>query len=318
VGARLKPAEGAPARPIRTRRARIVLVVSCSNRKSIEPPNGLRLRSVSGHADQRAAEWRRRLRTTDAPSVPAYELYVGEHWRVVCAAYKSALKFSSRAELWVISAGHGLIGSASSVKSYSATFSDGSPDSVWRGPEDGPRRAGLQEWWVALPHEATLGELLRRDGAIVVAAGAAYATALDADLRTAAEADGSLERISLISAGSQMGSIRLPADGRLRDAVGGTDNGLNARVLAFLTAAAPEHGFRRSKMAAILERVAAASPATKRIVGTPSTDDQIIEQMKLIRRHDPAISRSRALTALRQSGVACEQSRFASLWTLAA
>src|SRR4051812_36774954 len=151
-GRALRSNEGARTRPTHRRSPRIVLVVSCSHRKRIEPPDELRLRSVSGSADQRGPEWRRRLQTTDARALPAHELYVGEHWRLVCAAYESALKFSTRAELWVISAGYGLIASANPVKSYGATFSTGSPDSVWRGPRDGHRRAGIQEWWSALPH----------------------------------------------------------------------------------------------------------------------------------------------------------------------
>jgi hypothetical protein len=225
------------------------------------------------------------------------------------------LKFSPRAELWIISAGHGLVGRDRQIKSYSSTFSTGSFDSVWRGRHDGDRRTRLQEWWASLPHEATLGELLGREGRIVVAAGAPYIAAVEADLRSAAEADASVEHLSLISAGSQASEIRLPVSGHLRSAFGGTDNGLNARVLAFLAASASEHGFRRLRMATMLERVAVASPAPERTIGTPSTDDQIVEQLDLVRRQDPAISRTRALRALRQSGIACEQSRFASLWT---
>src|SRR5262245_22268315 len=99
-------------RHIRKRSPRIVPVASCTNRKLVKPPSELRLGSVAGNPDQRSAEWSRRLRTIDAPRMRTDELYVGEHWRVVRDAYELTLKYSVRAELWVVSAGYGLVESA--------------------------------------------------------------------------------------------------------------------------------------------------------------------------------------------------------------
>src|SRR3954452_10755863 len=130
----------------RVRPPRIVLVVSCAHRKRLAPSDELRLSSVAHPPAERSAEWRRRLRTVDAPTLPTRDLYAGEHWRVACNAYELTLKFSSRAELWIISAGQGLVASHERIKSYSATFSSGFPDSVWRGSADGDRRQCLREW----------------------------------------------------------------------------------------------------------------------------------------------------------------------------
>jgi hypothetical protein len=269
---------------------------------------------VAGAPEQRTAEWRRRLQAVDADRYPAHNLYVGEHWRAAWDAYELTLKFSSRTELWVISAGYGLISAARRVKSYSATFSSGSLDSVWRGSDEGERRVRLRDWWAGLPHEAALAELLGRDNVVLLAAGATYVDALDADLCKTARADGTRERFSLVSAGSQSDDTALPVDGRLRGALGGTDNGLNARVLTFLAATAHEHRFRHSKMAALLLKLAETSPPTERSVGRVSSDEQIVRHIGEMRRRDPTISRTRALTALRDAGIACEQSRFKAVW----
>ena len=269
---------------------------------------------MAGAPERRTAEWRRRLQAVDADRYPAHDLYVGEHWRAVWDAYELTLKFSSRTELWVISAGYGLISAARRVKSYGATFSSGSFDSVWRGLEEGERRARLRDWWAGLPHEATLAELLGRDNVVLLTAGATYVDAVDADLCEAARADRTRERFSLVSAGTHGDDTALPVDGRLRGALGGTDNGLNARVLTLLAATAYEHRFRHSKMAALLRNLAETSPPTDRRVGRLSSDQQIVRQIDEIRHRDPTISRTRALTVLRDAGIACEQSRFAALW----
>jgi hypothetical protein len=298
----------------RARPPRIAIVVACSHRKRVVAPNALRLGSISGVPELRRTEWRRRLESIAAEVHPVQDLYVGEHWRAAHDAYELALQFSRRAELWVISAGYGLIAGRKLVKSYSATFASGSRDSVWRGPHDGDRRISLREWWLALPHDTALPDLLDHDGTIIIVAGAPYVEALDPELRAALEDDASNERVSVLSGGSRANAALLPVDGRLRTAFGGTDAGLNARALAFLAATASEHRFRRSAMSAALERLAIASPATDRTRGRPLTDDHVVQQMRLIRRRSPGISRTQALRSLRHDGFACEQSRFATLW----
>jgi hypothetical protein len=200
------------------------------------------------------------------------------------------------------------------IKPYSVTFANGSTDSVWRGSGDGDRQTRLQDWWKALPHDASLSELLRSDGTIVIAAGAAYLAPLAADLAAALQHDRSGERISVLSAGSRGNGALLPVSGQFRAAVGGTDAALNARLLGLLAADAAVHEFRRSAMNRTLARMASRLPMTYRSTGETVTDAQIMREIKAIRRRWPSISRTQALRELRQSGVACEQSRFGSIW----
>lgn len=240
---------------------------------------------------------------------------MGDHWSAACKAYMLAKRYSSRAELWVISAGYGLIESSKAIKPYSATFANGSGDSVWRGAQDGDRQECLQAWWRTLPHDATLPELLESDnGTVVIAAGAPYLTPLATDLANVVENDLSGDRVSIISAGTRAHGSLLPISGRFRAGVGGTDGALNARLLAILAADGSEHRFRRAAMSATVAQMAARIPATKRNVGEAVTDEQVMREINLIRRRNPSVSRTGALRALRHSGVACEQARFASLW----
>lgn len=301
--------------PARSSRPRVVLVAACAQRKRLPVSSELSLSSLEGPVDQRAREWCRRLARVSAPYASAYDLYAGDHWHAVMDAYRLAVKYSSRTELWVISAGYGLIPAVKQIKSYSATFAVGDPDSVWRGPIDGERRARLQHWWHDLGHDASLEELLPgRGGALLIAAGTAYLTAIDGDLDRLLAAAANEETVSVVSAGTRGNGPLLPVSGALRGVLGGTDSALNARTLRLLAATAAEHGFRRSEMKRVLERLARSAKSTVRGRGRTASDSAIRKEIRHRRRNEPGISRSRALREIRGDGIACEQDRFAVIW----
>jgi hypothetical protein len=313
----LTPAGGTlQVKGLRKRPPKIVLVVACAQRKRISPPVELRLSSIDAGPDERSVEWSRRIREVEASQHCAQDLYVGDHWRAACEAYGVAQQYSNRAELWVISAGYGLIPSSKLIKPYGATFATRSADSVWRGPSEGDRGERLRQWWGELEHEVALADLLptREDGAVVIAAGAAYLAALDADLGSVLRREANHDRVSVISAGTKGDGVVLPVSGRFRAGVGGTDSSLNARTLALLARSATEHQFRRSAMAATLVRMASALPSTTRRAGRTTEDVQIARRIREMRKRDPGISRTGALRELRNDGIACEQARFRSIW----
>jgi hypothetical protein len=247
----------------------------------------------------------------------ADELYTGDHWQSIREAYRLASRYSSRAELWVISAGYGLIRSRTLIKPYSATFATGAADSVWRGRIEGDRPRRLQDWWQRLGHESTLADLLpqKEDGVVIVAAGTAYVTALQPDLEAARQLDVTDDRFSVISAGTRGDGALLPVSGRFRTAFGGTDSALNARVLCMLASEATLHRFSRVEMAALLRRLSRDTQPTERQAGRSSSDQQIAGRIRAIRRDVPGASRTEALRRLRSDGIACEQVRFASIWS---
>ena len=231
-----------------------MLVAACSQRKRAAAPPELTLASIDGAADERIREWRRRLARVPAPRLAVSQTYAGDHWH--------ATKNGAGREL---AAGYGLISSSKKIKAYSATFAVGNPDSVWRGVSDGRRPARLQGWWRKLNHEATLEELLPGgDGALLIAAGAAYLTAVDGDLEHLLGTVRNEETVSVISAGTRGDGALLPVSGGLRGALGGTDSALNARTLRLLAATAGDHQFRHSEMKRLLERLSRTARPTVR------------------------------------------------------
>ena len=263
------------------------------------------------------AVWRQRLSEADAPQSPAESLYAGDHWKWALEGYRRTQRYSHRAEFWVISAGYGLIPATQAIKPYSATYARGTADSVWRGPRDGDRRECLRDWWASLEQRTSLVDLIaaRKDTVVVLVAGSAYLEAAATEIAVAREHDLTGERLSVISAGTRGNGVLVPVDGRFREAVGGTDSSLNARLLALLAQDAAAHGFRRSVMSKRIAALASKLPPTDRRQGQTATDAEVMDQIETLRCERPSISRTRALHELRERGIACEQRRFAMLWS---
>src|SRR4051794_9731971 len=105
----------APRRPTQ----RLHIVAACSQRKRLPPPVALRLRELAGLPfDQRASAWTDRLRSVEPATCRAADLYAGDHWRHTLEAAETARRHIPRVELWVASAGYGLVSAESWLKPY--------------------------------------------------------------------------------------------------------------------------------------------------------------------------------------------------------
>src|SRR5262245_35571216 len=106
------------------------IVVTCANRKRHDVPTELRLRDIRERtAEMRFGAWQDRLESSHAERYPAIELYAGEHWSVVRELTGSS-PLAQTAQLWIMSAGYGLIPANALIRPYAATFSAASADSV--------------------------------------------------------------------------------------------------------------------------------------------------------------------------------------------
>src|SRR5439155_3136851 len=131
---------------------RLHVVVTCTRRKRVPTPPRLRLGSIRVSDPQaRGREWVGRLRAERAPHLSASEMYSGDHWHVA----RSLLSQDQPLQLWVASAGYGLVRPSQQLKPYSATFSLG-PDSVLVGGRKGQRDLIRREWWASITR-ANLG-----------------------------------------------------------------------------------------------------------------------------------------------------------------
>lgn len=253
-----------------------------------------------------------------AADIPAEALYAGEHW-AVSRTLPALARGRNGATLWVASAGWGLIPSTARIAPYSATFSTGHPDGV------SSRLHERQLWWQELgqwrgPTKAarTLEQLVAehpRDDVLVVLS-EAYYTACLPDLQAAVAVASAPERVSVLAAGvrpsAELARVHLPGDARLQAEVGGSLGALNVRLAAYVLGAGPggQAAWRNRLHAATRTAPRRVIPQRKRL-----TDDQVRTFIRQRRHQSPTCSSSRALSDLRAAGMACEQARFAELFT---
>lgn len=300
-------------------RPNLHIVVTCANRKRHPVPTRLQLRRVTGvRIATRLRSWTERLTTGDVQTVVAGDLYAGEHWDIARGLPACAASFN-RTTLWVASAGWGLIRAQARIRPYSAAFAPGHPDSV----PDGYR--GAQDWWNALtrwpgPEPAaprSLAGLIAdhsRDRVLVVLSHT-YFAACTGDLAEALRAGSSNQRVSIISAGAapdpDFNDWQLQSDARLRRRLGGTLGSINVRIAAhLLRTGLVEH----DAMQRHLRRMLAKAPTLPVYRRQSLTDAQIRQFIRTRRRQDATLSRTSLLRELRDTGMACEQRRFAELF----
>lgn len=300
---------------------RVHLVVSCTNRKAraIEPE--LRMTSVPWeNVDMALAAWLSRITAPTITRTPARTLYAGEHWQVVRQLEDDVVR-GTPVSLWVCSGGYGLIDLDAPLVPYSATFSSGQPDTV------GASREERQRWWVGLGawdgpspgRPRTFLDLAARepDASILVAASPSYLSACSQDLLAAADKLSSPEKLSLISVGARhLGDLMrhvVPADARLQRVLGGTRQALNARLLGHLVRR-HEGPPSTTGLTSTVRRLLSEAPPIERYERTPSSNDEIAVFVSRRLQDFPAATKSRLLREYRDSGRACEQTRFGTIF----
>jgi hypothetical protein len=194
--------------------ARILhIVAACTDRKRFVPE--VRLRDLrKRRLDERFEEWRRRLREPRHQNSQAQELYAGGYWTIVRGLPEVARRAGWHVELWIASAGYGLVHATRPLVAYSATFSPRQPDSVQRA--DDPSDS-LHRWWhLSTRARRGLGTSLAsvaddtRRATILVLASPPYVLAMAEDLARARSRLGPAGALLLVSSA-------IPTDAGLRD-----------------------------------------------------------------------------------------------------
>jgi hypothetical protein len=300
----------------------IRVVVTCTDRKRGKISPELRARELPpGSIEERCRTWTARVAGSKASCVPAAKLYCGDHWSV--AQSLLALPGAGAVELWIASAGYGLISEGASVKGYAATFAVRHEDSVV--PIGASGRA--ETWWDALARwpgpmpgsPRSFAELASRapDAPILVVASAAYTEALASDILAARRLLRDPDQIVVISAGtaksSPVSELIIPVDARLQATLGGARQSLNVRLARHLLATM-DGDLRLSRLIAPARRLMDDAPPLPTYNRFQRSDAEVTQFIAAARRHTPGVSCSRLLRRLRDQGSACEQQRFRALF----
>jgi hypothetical protein len=283
---------------------KLTIIVTCSKRKSATPSDELMARNLPrAEVHVRIREWRRALDRA-ASRRPLVELYCGETWSQVRALAVKARNLGYEPIMFVVSAGLGLQHISTEAPAYAATFSAGHPDTV------GASILQAQAWWGALPK----AEISSGRRAIWVLPETYSRVVSQQLLKETAPAD------LLVFGGSNEvpESVRIRSDRSLRRALGGTVTSLNVRsAMQWLTLSDGEDPFTsiaRDKWRAWSQEERHREVFDRK----PMSDSEVLGFIGELCAHHPNISKTKALKALRDAGMACEQHRFSTLFQQAA
>ncbi len=307
----------------------INIIVTCTKQKTCEPLSPLQLRNVTGASvESRVRQWKRRLDRSAGDYISPRSLYAGDHWTVAKNLGELA-KPSEQILVWVISAGYGLLPLDALIQPYSATFSTRHPDTVVlpRETTKVDPSADKRAWWNALirldwdrEKPISIADLSAEypDSPLLIAASANYLHAVQDDLRTARDLMDDKNLLAIMSAGTEsLGNLTehlIPSDARLQPLVGGVLRSLNVRLLRH----ALETARRNPPTLAIISRrfktLLDEAPERPKYDRTPMSDDEVRSFLKKAIRKSGTATQTGLLRELRDSGKACEQGRFRTLF----
>ena len=310
--------------------ARVVnFIVSCTNRKRFAASADTCVHKAGGvDLASRLKLWKRNLRVSAAGAHRADEVYMGDHWSVVRSIPGEARASGLSVQVWICSAGYGLIRPETPIKAYRATFTRGEDDYIASGlPED---EHALHRWWdgVCSYRFATQTNVPRTISGIaaafprtpiVVALSADYLKAVAEDLAAVLVRPYFQDHLSIVSCGTPQPHALwkhhlLPCDATLAAGLGGALTSLNARVARHLfqllkhTALTVE---TLTKAAASIDRTDAGITPSR----SPRSDNDIAHFIREHLAKFPSTSKTRLLQEFRDQGRACEQKRFGALYT---
>jgi hypothetical protein len=234
-------------------------------------------------------------------------------------------------EVWIVSAGYGLVRPSAQLKPYSAAFSPGQPDSIAPRLDGSARDQALREWWKTLSEwpgptggNRTLAAVAGagRSDPMLVVLSAPYLSALNDDLTVARESLSDPHLLQVVSAGTRSApgitDNLLPVSGRLRHAVGGPLVSLNVRLARWIINRLEEHSFNFERLRSLLVNLDSSAVPLARRSRHRLSDAEVVTLARQLMKADAAATRTALLRELRSQGLACEQARFGRLFEMAA
>lgn len=299
-----------------------IIITSCTNRKR-QIGESITLRNVTKFKSLKELSDHWRILVSSARVLePAHSLYQGRSFTEAKAAASKA-----NAQLFIASAGHGIVFSEERLPSYNLTVTAGSTNPLVQALT----RLGKNstEWWSALTERkderrslsALMDATERESRLVVLAMPSSYLTMLSADIANLTTKQ--ISRLRIITSERGIGELpaksqgsALPYDERLEgnQAYAGTRNDFAQRALRhFIT----ELDGLNLPLEAAKERVQQAMAALTRR-STPKREkktDAEIEQLIKRNRIKFNNSQSAMLRWLRdEKKISCEQGRFRQLW----
>lgn len=300
------------------------VVVTCTKDKRFPVSKDCQLRDVAPNTlRERMQDWHGRLNRRWRERVSVKDLYAGDHWANVRSFESNFFKI----DVWVCSAGFGLVRIDDQITPYAATFSGKHPDSVTNKLKDVPSLDASKHWWNRLTkwkghfeqRPRSLSALMAtypKRSTLVVASNT-YLKAIVGDLREGVDHLADPDQLSIVCAGTQkldgLDANLVPCDARLQAATGGARRSLNTRLGKKILSESrlpPKASTLTRRYRELLKQQPAIATYDRR----PMNDDDVKQFILKQLLSNPELCHSPLLRRLRDQNKACEQKRFAALY----
>lgn len=306
----------------------LLIIASCTDRKRLPPAGTLRLRKYQeGTVEPRFKSWWSAIRSCESGTLRADRLYLGDHWAVVRDLPVIAQTAGWNAQVWIASAGYGLVPAAAPLHSYAATFSRGHRDAVVRSTtRDG--RVEARIWWSLLGSvigpvrkaPRRIADLLESHprAHVLVVGSETYVRALEDDLLEVVRLLKGRDGLLLVTGShvglkSELERACIPSLAKLTHHLGGSLIGLHARLARWILEDAPKTGLEAEGVRNAVQRLITRTPTRESFDRRKMTDHEVSRFIERTLRQDATLPQTVLLRRLRDSGRACEQARFRGL-----
>ena len=302
---------------------KIIWVVNCVNRKTLETHRELSISNYSSNLNLRLINWISRISNPNSPLIDALSLYAGDNWTVV----KNTIAKVEQIELWIVSAGYGLIRSDAEIESYDATFERKDDNYVGKDDKKRDNYESDQAWWLKVNEwkgpssetERSFKSLFKNnpDTPILFSLSRKYFSAVSTDLESAIENFPQRNNLFLFATGKlpePFKRFHIPVHARYKKKIGGNPLSVTTRTASALIKSSESHKFDFETVQQVImndyESLDPLVPHNRK----PRSDEQILKMIEEMKKVNPRHSHSSLLRVYRDQGYACEQGRFRDLY----
>jgi hypothetical protein len=294
-----------------------LVVTTCSLRKTTRPTSDATPATLpTGQQKHVETAWLHKVRRLPA-DIPAIEFYAGRGFGLAAEAARLA-----DAQLYVLSAGLGLVSARRHIPVYGLTVAEGHEDSVSERVSGEFDAAGWFSRMLTNPHSDQWADAAKRgSGRILIALSRPYAAMVGESLSTLPAR--TLGRLRIFGASlesvlpASLHPALVPYDDRLNAILPGTRSDFSQRAMFhFVSSIAIKSGPDRQADFAAVTAALGRLHFPNRPRRPRRTDDEILKLIS--RRLRSETGAAKMLAALRHDeGIACEQSRFGRLYRIA-
>ena len=137
---------------------RTLILSTCSSLKQFPIYADCKLDDYRGSQyEQVLIDWLETVKSPTKKKYPAEDLYIGSNWKEILSCVKTAKRVGFVSELWIISAGWGLIPANFKITPYAASFSEGeSSIHNLKWPREFNTKQRSRCWWQTINQKRNL------------------------------------------------------------------------------------------------------------------------------------------------------------------